>query len=285
MNRWPFYAADAALLLAGAGLAYRAHAPYDGVTTAAIALCVAAGAGLLALPFLREHAGAVKLWEQANLAEAAGQLSQVAEMARQVQAATAHWHSVQEAAGRAEAATRAAAAQVAAEVARFGEVLTRADQQEKHALRFELDKLRRAEAEMLQVLVHTLDHVHALHGAGVRSGQSQLLRQLANFRAACLDTVRRVGLVSFEAQPGEPFNPQAHQTMDGKEPPQGHVVTATVACGYSFQGQPVRRILVATAAPGEAGPVAENPAQEAETTTFSLGAPAFPAPDGDGATA
>jgi molecular chaperone GrpE (heat shock protein) len=270
--KWPFIAADVLLVAGGCALGYFSHQPFDGLTGLALAGCFAAGGWILATPFLRDHAAAVKLFEQANLAAATEQLNELATMARQVEAATRHWQAVQESAARTESAAREVAAKAGTEVTRFAEILTRGDQQEKQALRFELDKLRRGEAEMLQVLVHMLDHVHALNAAGARSGQPQLTRQLANFRTACLDTARRVGLVAFEAQPGEAFNPQAHQTVDGQEPAPGHVVAATVACGYTFQGQGLRRILVATVAPGDL-PAPPAP-QEAATMTFSMSAPA-----------
>ena len=86
----------------------------------------------------------------------------------------------------------------------------------------------------------------------MRSGQPQLAQQLGQFRGACLDTVRRLGVVAHEARPGEDFDPKAHQTPDGQEPPAGAKVAGTLACGYTFQSQAVRRIMVAVAQPGTA---------------------------------
>ena len=40
-------------------------------------------------------------------------------------------------------------------------------------------------------------------------------------------------------------DPQMHQTPDGQAPATGSVIAATIACGYTYQGQPLRRILVA----------------------------------------
>jgi molecular chaperone GrpE (heat shock protein) len=79
----------------------------------------------------------------------------------------------------------------------------------------------------------------------VRSGQQPLIQQLGQFRAACLDTVRRLGLVAHEARPGDEFDPRYHQTPDGKDPAPGAKIAGTIAAGYSYQSQPVRRILVA----------------------------------------
>lgn len=270
--RWPFFAADAVLIAAGGMIAMRAHAPIDGLSAVAVALCFSAGAAILAAPFLREHAGAVRLWEQAELIEAAQKLDRLADLARQVQGATAHWQSIHEAAGKVEAAARDAVAQAAAETAKMRDLLLKADGQEKNALRFELEKLRRSDAELLQVLVHILDHVHALNTAAARGAAPAVARQLGNFRAACLDTARRVGLAVQEAQPGEAFDSQVHQTVDGKEPPAGHVVAETIAAGYRYQSQGLRRILVATTHPDALAAGAVE-ATDGATTTFTVGIP------------
>jgi molecular chaperone GrpE (heat shock protein) len=206
--------------------------------------CFIAGALILIYPFLREHAGAVKLWEQANLAEAAQQLDQLVTVANRVVAAAREWEGFQSNTQKLQQQSGQLVDRMVGEAKSFSELMQRMDLHEKQALRFELEKVRRQEAEMLQVLVHLLDHVHALRQAGDRSGQPQLAQQLANFRSACLETARRVGLLAFESEPGSPFDPHSHQTVDGREPAEGALIESTVACGYSFQGQPVRRILV-----------------------------------------
>ena len=58
-------------------------------------------------------------------------------------------------------------------------------------VRLEVEKLRRAEGEWLQVLVRVLDHVYALHLGALRSGQPNLIEQLSNFQNACRDAARR----------------------------------------------------------------------------------------------
>jgi molecular chaperone GrpE (heat shock protein) len=98
-----------------------------------------------------------------------------------------------------------------------------------------------------------LDHVHALHQAGVRSGQPSLREQLSHFQNACREIARRVGLVPFEANGDDPFDEKVHQLIepDGQPLEQARVAE-TVAAGYTFQGQLLRRSLVrvkAAAAP------------------------------------
>jgi hypothetical protein len=68
--------------------------------------------------------------------------------------------------------------------------LARSDEDQrsgKNHLRLEIEKLRRGEGEWLQVMVRVLDHVQALHLAGQRSGQRNLIEQLTHFQNSCRD--------------------------------------------------------------------------------------------------
>jgi molecular chaperone GrpE (heat shock protein) len=80
------------------------------------------------------------------------------------------------------------------------------------------------------------------------SGQPQLIQQIGNYRNACIDATRRVGILPFEAQAGEPFDIERHEIADGSEPPPEATVERTIAWGYTFQGMGIRRIQVAIAA-------------------------------------
>ncbi len=251
--KWPFFAADIVLILVGGWLLWSLKWPPSPWVILSIVSSFSVGAIIAILPFVKEHAAAVKLWEQVNLAEAAQQLDQLVTVANRVAATTREWESVQANAQKTQKATAELVDRITAESKAFTDFLQRSELQEKQSLRFELEKARRHDAEMLQVMVHLLDHTYALRLAGERSGQPQLAQQLSQFRSACLDTARRVGLVAYEAEPGTPYDPQSHQTVDNAEPSEGSVVAETVASGYTFQGQPVRRILVAVHPSGRAG--------------------------------
>ncbi len=244
MVRWPFFLADALLVAFGGFVSLTATWPLSHWDLLAVVLCFIVGCWFGLLPFLREHTAAVKLWEQANLAAAAQQLGQVQDVANHIRQATAQWQSINEAAAKAAGTATAAVEKVTAEARAFTEFLGKANDQEKAALKLELDKLRRGGTEHVQVIVHMLDHIYALFQAARRSGVPSVVNQLGQFRGACTDAARRVGLATYEAQPGDSFDAQVHQTPDGQAPPAGTRIESTVACGYTYQGQPVRRILV-----------------------------------------
>lgn len=270
LSKWPFLLGDLLLVGLGAFVIQTSRWPLDPLALGLIVACFALGAWVAITPFLREHDAAVKLWEQTNLAEAAQQIDRLATLANHIAAATGQWQTVQEISGKTVASATELATKMNQEARVFGEFIQRTNDQEKQTLRLEVEKLRRAEGDSLQVMVHLLDHVYALFCAAVRSGQQPLIAQLAQFRAACLDTVRRLGVATHEAKAGDDFDGRFHQTPDGKEAAPGAKIAGTIACGYSYQGQPVRRILVAL--------------QKDEATTApagETGAAVAPAPDGE----
>jgi len=166
-------------------------------------------------------------------------------VARQISSATANWQAVQDDATKAVQAAREIAESMATEARSFQDFLAKANETEKNHLRLEVEKLRRAEAEWLQVLTRVLDHTYAIHLAAVRSGQPRLIEQLDHFQRACREAARRVGLVPFVAPPGEPYDPKTHQLSDANAPlPPEPVVADTLAPGIRFQGRVARLPLV-----------------------------------------
>ena len=134
---------------------------------------------------------------------------------------------------------------IAAEAKAFADFMQKANDTEKNHLRLEVDKLRRSENDWLQVVVRSLDHVFALYNGAIRSGQPKLIEQLGNFQAANRDLARRVGLNVFVAESAELFDPAKHQLPNPDEQaPDGAMVGDTLAVGYTFQGQLVRRAVV-----------------------------------------
>lgn len=246
----PFFVGDL-LLLGAAGLIWQqANRPMTTYEVAGFAACVALGAVLGVWPFVLRQRAELKLAETAELTDTLGQIQTLEDAAHRIAAATGQWQNVQEYATRAVTAAREIAERMTAEQKEFRAFLEQASHTEREHLRLEVNKLRRAEGDWLQVLVRVMDHVYVLYAAGVRSGQANLIEQLGQFQHACRDAARRVGLVPIAVPPGTTFDPELHQLPDPNAAvPDEAVVADTLATGFTFQGQLLRRVLVVLQAP------------------------------------
>ena len=166
-------------------------------------------------------------------------------MAAQITGATNQWREFQEQACQTTAAAKGVAESMSTEARNFTEFLQKANDTERAHLRLEVEKLRRAEAEWIQIMVHILDHVFAVFQAAHRSGQPALAEQMSHFQNSCRDAARRVGLVATLGKAGDPFDPAVHKLVDNASPNGNGIVAETLATGYTFQGQIIRRPLVA----------------------------------------
>jgi len=245
--KWPYLLADVVLVVTAAAVAWKAAPVWTWKEIALVGGLTGLGAWIFIQPFQKDHEAAVKLFEQVNLASAAEKLGSLDKTAQQIAAATAQWQDIQTISTKTVNAAGNIASQIAAEAKGFSEFLTRANDGEKATLRLEIEKLRRGEKDSLQVVIHLMDHCFALFQAASASGQPQLIQQIGNYRNACIDATRRVGILPYEAQAGEPFDSERHEIADGSEPPTGATVDRTIAWGYTFQGVGIRRIQVAIA--------------------------------------
>jgi molecular chaperone GrpE (heat shock protein) len=245
LHKTPFFVGDAMLLGAAFFIYFQSKLPMGAWQIFFIVLCVAGGAMLGIMPFLLEYRLALKLAEANALADVVPQIQNVQGVAQQISSATVQWQSVQEQADKTAGIAKQISERMSAEVKEFTDLMQRSNDSEKANLRLEVDKLRRVEADWLQVLVRMLDYVYALHQGAVRSGQPRLIEQLGNFQTACRDAARRVGLVPYAAGTAEPFDAQRHQLADeeAKAAP-GATVAETVASGYTFQGKLIRPAVV-----------------------------------------
>jgi molecular chaperone GrpE (heat shock protein) len=261
--KWPFLLGDALLLAAAYFLIQQAPHPIGRWEIITAAACVALGAILGALPFILDYRAMSRVIEAGALGSIAEKIQNLEKLAAQISAATSEWTNAQTQAETTAAGAREISGKMAGEVREFSAFMQKMNDSEKAALRLEIEKLRRGEAEWLQVLVRILDHVFVLHAAAARSGQPKLAEQIANFQNACRDAARRIGLVPFSAGPDEPFNAERHQAVGTEEkPPADAVVAETVGAGFTFQGRLLRPALVRLR---EASSPEENPAGEAET--------------------
>jgi molecular chaperone GrpE (heat shock protein) len=275
--KWPFFLGDAFLLALAWFVYSQSRLPMDAVALTAVCSCVALGALLGILPFVLEYRLALKLAETSALTSTAAQFQNLETITTQISQATGQWQTVQEHSAQTVAASKAIGERMAAEAKAFGEFMQKANDTEKNTLRLEVEKLRRAENEWLQVVVRMLDHTFALHTAAVRSGKAALVEQLTQFQNALRDSARRVGLTPFVANPGDAFDGTRHQPSESEQPAPDATIHETVATGFTFRGQLIRPALVTLAKPeSEEQPVAPEP--EARPEAEPAPAPTSPAP-------
>jgi molecular chaperone GrpE (heat shock protein) len=253
LSKWPFYLGDLLLLAVAAWIVLQSPDPFRATPLFFLVfICVGAGGWLCVTPFLAEYRAAQKLAESDALTTTVAQIQNVHGVGEQIATATAQWQILQEQSAKTAAAAQEVAERMTAEAQAFADFMQKANDTEKGHLRLEVDKLRRSEGEWLQSVVRILDHVYALHQAGVRSGQPALMEQLGHFQSACREAVRRMGVVAFEASLDEPFNEKTHQLLDPEAKPPPHAqVAETIATGYTFQGQFLRCALVSVQPPAE----------------------------------
>jgi len=261
------------LLLVAAWLIYgQAARPMTPYEVGAFGLCVGFGAWLGVWPFVLRQRGELKLAETAELRDTLAQIERVEDVGARIQQATSQWQSVHEHATRASAAAREVAERMTAETKEFFAFMEKANDAERNHLRLEVEKLRRTEGDWLGVTVRMLDHVYALFLAAVRSGQPGLTEQIGRFQEACRDVVRRVGLAPVVPQLNSPFDPAVCEPPEaGAAVPGGATVGQVLACGYSFQGQLIRRALVSPQAPAPADGPAPSQAPTAERPSSPRG--------------
>lgn len=261
----PFLLGDGALLVVGWSIYAQGARPMAPVEVIAFAGCVALGAWMGIWPFILRARAELKAAELNTLGTSAAALHGLEEAVRRIETSTGHWQTAQEHAAGTMTAAREIADRIEAEHKAFHDFLQQAHDTEREHLRLEVSKLRRAEGEWLQVLVRVFDHVYALCMAGVRSGQPQLAEQLGHFQSACRDAARRIGLVALAFPPGAPFDPQCHQVPEGVPgPAPGELIGETLATGYTFQGQLLRKALVTVGGP-------QVPVDSGTDSTLSFG--------------
>jgi len=249
--KWPFFLGDAIML----GLTYYIYwqagkLPLDHWELTALGICAGLGTLLGILPYLLEYrailkyGALIKLIETSSLCAASEKISGLESCVAQITSATDSLQTAQARADKTAGLAKEITDRMSAEVREFTAFLQKANDGEKATLRLETEKLRRAEAEWLGVLVHILDHVYALTRAAEQSGQENLIAQLNQFQNACRETARRVGLSPVLAARGENFDGQRHQSADGKEIAKGATIGEVLATGFTFQSKLIRPVMV-----------------------------------------
>jgi molecular chaperone GrpE (heat shock protein) len=263
LPKWPFFLGDAVLLaLAFFICAQGGKAPLGGGQLLLVVLSVGAGAALAVVPFVLEYRAAARLVESSGLVSTVAEIQNLEMIAAQINAATARWQVVQEHSANSVSAAREIAGKMSSEAGSFREFLQKANDSEKANLRLEVEKLRRAEGEWLQVVVRLLDHTYALYRAAERSTQRTLIDQMGLFQNSCRDTARRMGLIPLVPAVNEAFDPQVHHLPESEaKPADGAQIRDILATGFTYQGRLIRPAMVVLqqAAGESAEPEAASP--------------------------
>ena len=277
--KWPFLLLGGAVMAVAAVLACR---PAHAITQTEIILATASvivGAWLGCLPFILEYCAVKKLIEVNAVTTVAAQLHDLKTFSAQIAAATDQWVRVQEItkdnSEKTVEAAREISERMTTEIQEFNEFQLKLNDTEKGALKLEVEKLRRAEGEWLQVVARILDHIFALHTAAVRSGQPELAEQIGQFQNACRDAARRVGVTPFTAAAAEKFDAQKFRAQGVENPPAEAVIAETLAPGLSFQGRILRPALVRLL-DGSAATAAEPAAMAPEKTEAAVATDELP---------
>ena len=278
--KWPFLIGDVLLLLFAYLIVWKSPHPIGRWEMIGCFGAATLGSVIGILPFLLDFRAMGKAIEVNALGAVAGQIQNLEKLAAQISSATNQWLEVQGQADKTAAGARQIADKMSAEVREFSQFMQKMNDSEKTALRLEVDKMRRGEAEWLQMLVRIFDHIFALHAAATRSGQPKLAEQITSFQNACRGSVRRIGLTPFAAEAGEAFDASRHQLADPKEkPPADAVVAEAIGSGYTFQGKLLRpavvrlREAVIAAPPSLHSDSLESPARESRENELPLGSP------------
>jgi len=255
---WPFIAVDALFLGLAVVLLKYGHHPMTWQESGLLILCGALGAWSFLTPFLRRNSDEQAFSQTRLLAEATSQIQKLDQLAGQISGATNQWLELQGHTTQAAESARQVAERMGAEAKAFTEFMQKASETERAHLRVEVEKLRRAEGERLQVIIHILDHVFALFQAARHSGQPALLEQIGHFQNACREVVRRIGLVPTIGQPGEAYDDKLHQLPENTSPVENALVADTLVSGYTYQGQLLRRPVVALNMTGDEAPTTKE---------------------------
>lgn len=241
----PFVIADVLFLAMACVIFGVSHRPMLWWEAGLMVGCGSGAALSLMAPFLRQDRNQQALEQTAGLADVAKSLKELEQLSAHIHAATAQWNQLDSHTGQTLEHARQLSQNFAAEAKAFAEATQKNGEAEKGHLRVELEKLRRAEGEWLQTMVRIMDHVFALYQAALRSGQRNLAEQIGLFQDSCRETARKVGLLAVAPRNGDLFDTRLHQLRDNGAAPEKATVGEILASGYSYQGQLVRRAMVA----------------------------------------
>jgi molecular chaperone GrpE (heat shock protein) len=245
---WPFVLVDIIFLALAYFIFTFAHRPLTAAEAAALIVCAAIGAWSFLTPFLRRNEAELKFAQSDRLADTVAQIKNLEQIAAQISGSSTFIKTALDESAQTVTKSQQIGEKMAAEGRAFAEFIQKANDTEKAYLRLEVEKLRRGEADWVQVLVHTLDQVFALHQAALRSSKPGVAEQIGNFQHVCRDIARRVGLSAVGLDGDGKFDEKLHQLAEGQAAPEPGTPLELLAPGYTYQGRMIRRALIRAAA-------------------------------------
>lgn len=244
LRKWPFLIGYFLLIALALGTLHTKNYQPVGWDWVVIIVCFALGIFFGGLPFLTEFLESSRRFEATEFRSTLEQIRQLEKVGGLISTSMSQWKEVHERCDEVVKVAEKIAVQTRSERERLDQITEKANAQEREHLRLEVEKRRRDEREWLEVLVGIMDHIFALHRAAVRSGQVKLIQQIEDFQTACQEICRRVGLSQYLANVGETFDPQIHKVLDGIDIPSSAVIAENLACGFRYQGHPIRLPMV-----------------------------------------
>ncbi len=245
---WPFLVLNVFLAGLALWLLGKILPPRNSAEVFLVMGCLATGAlaaWIGCQPFLRNFAAQVRSSENQQLNVAVDRIQKLENLGLQISDATSRWQTAQDSASKTVQTASQISERMLTETRRFEEFMTNSQRSEIGNQNLEIEKLKRGEREWLQAAATIFDHLFALHGAAIQSGQQNVITQLGQFQNACRESVRRVGFNPFIPSVGDTFDPQSQRTVEGETPPSGPAtVKSVLACGFTYQGQLIRQALV-----------------------------------------
>ena len=125
--KWPFIVGDAALLLTAIFLLNKIEGDFGLLEAFWCLACVAGGAWIMVIPFLKEFQAKAELTEARELANSVDKITSLEALAKRIENATEQWLHVEDRANEINGTSKQIADKINAEAREFSEFLQKAN--------------------------------------------------------------------------------------------------------------------------------------------------------------
>lgn len=244
-NYFPYFIADLTFIGLAVAIFAFSDKPLGAFELSISAICIAAGAWCLILPFRKKLDTEIQLHQAQILDQSVMRLQNIESLANKIESATFNWSNIENTAKRSVESAETLSNNMISEANAFKEFLNSAQSEETNHLRLMVEKLKKAEKEWIHVIMGMLDHATALKWAALKSQNPALENQICNFHEQLVEIARQIGLQIFEPQSGDVFDPEIHQPASSEDQLQkDEPIGMPRSAGFRFRGVIVRKALV-----------------------------------------